>query len=610
VTVRHAATPERIPLVAGALVVPIIWLPILLLWGDAPFTVTFDDAWYYFEIGRNLADGHGSTFDTVNDTNGYHPLWMAVSTLVYSVGLDDMAAVRTLLAIQLAAWTGTLLILAHVAERAIAGFPRLAERPDGDDARRRAAFTVGATIALLGANPYVIKTVVNGLESGLVVLTQAALLATIWGRDGRVLGGSARERWGLGALLGFCFLARTDVIVLFGTLALWSLAEAWRLRPAAVRARAKIADLTGASTPTGADQTGLATGALARRLAEVFLLPALTAAAWMALNASVFGDPRQVSGELKRLPTTGGRLVAMLVVVAVAAVLFWRAQRRLTGPAGRSRPSRTPRVGAFFARTGWFPAFCILIVGYYQVLSAQQWLWYYAPVVLYLLFLAALVAADFCEGAVLEAPEGRAAGRAMLPIQAILLGVLGIAFGVQVVQFVDPNQRSIQLANREAGEWITANLPAEAVLGSWDAGVLGYFTEQPVMNLDGVVNSFEWLDALRAGTTDEFLRARGLTHTVNHAPMVDGEDPDIARNIDRLLGEGTGTGAVQVARFEFTYSGRIEGESGSGARPWAVFLYALPAPRPERYGTRLQEGWPDDCDPNAPGMQGRCFADP
>jgi hypothetical protein len=35
-----------------------------------------DDAFYYFQIARNIATHHGSTFDGIHLTNGYHPLWM------------------------------------------------------------------------------------------------------------------------------------------------------------------------------------------------------------------------------------------------------------------------------------------------------------------------------------------------------------------------------------------------------------------------------------------------------------------------------------------------------------------------------------------------------
>jgi len=35
-----------------------------------------DDAFYYFQIARNIVSLHRSTFDGTHLTNGYHPLWM------------------------------------------------------------------------------------------------------------------------------------------------------------------------------------------------------------------------------------------------------------------------------------------------------------------------------------------------------------------------------------------------------------------------------------------------------------------------------------------------------------------------------------------------------
>ena len=86
--------PDTRPLVLAAVATGLAWLAVILLWSDAPFALTFDDAWYYGEIGRSLATGRGSTFDTINATNGYHPLWQAVCVLPRLVGLDGTAAMR------------------------------------------------------------------------------------------------------------------------------------------------------------------------------------------------------------------------------------------------------------------------------------------------------------------------------------------------------------------------------------------------------------------------------------------------------------------------------------------------------------------------------------
>ena len=48
--------------------------------------VSEDDAFYYFQIARNLAEGKFSTFDgCITRTNGYHPLWLFLITPFYWV---------------------------------------------------------------------------------------------------------------------------------------------------------------------------------------------------------------------------------------------------------------------------------------------------------------------------------------------------------------------------------------------------------------------------------------------------------------------------------------------------------------------------------------------
>lgn len=49
------------------------------------FLINFahDDSFYYLKIADNFAKGYGSTFDRVNITNGYHPLWFFVLSIVF-----------------------------------------------------------------------------------------------------------------------------------------------------------------------------------------------------------------------------------------------------------------------------------------------------------------------------------------------------------------------------------------------------------------------------------------------------------------------------------------------------------------------------------------------
>ncbi len=51
---------------------------------------TRDDAYYYFKVAQNISEGHGSTFDGINLTNGYHPLWMLICIPIFSLARFDL----------------------------------------------------------------------------------------------------------------------------------------------------------------------------------------------------------------------------------------------------------------------------------------------------------------------------------------------------------------------------------------------------------------------------------------------------------------------------------------------------------------------------------------
>lgn len=87
------AAPFLLALVIIALRLPVVFGP------PAGLERQFinDDAFFYFKIAENIASGHGSTFDGINPTNGYHPLWMLVCTPIFSLApLDRYLPLRIL----------------------------------------------------------------------------------------------------------------------------------------------------------------------------------------------------------------------------------------------------------------------------------------------------------------------------------------------------------------------------------------------------------------------------------------------------------------------------------------------------------------------------------
>ena len=59
-----------------------------------------DDAYYYFKVAQNITEGYGSTFDGINSTNGYHPLWMLICIPIFALArFDVILPLRVLLVV-------------------------------------------------------------------------------------------------------------------------------------------------------------------------------------------------------------------------------------------------------------------------------------------------------------------------------------------------------------------------------------------------------------------------------------------------------------------------------------------------------------------------------
>lgn len=58
-----------------------------------------DDAYYYFKVAQNISEGHGSTFDGIHLTNGYHPLWLLICIPIFALARYNLILPLRVLAI-------------------------------------------------------------------------------------------------------------------------------------------------------------------------------------------------------------------------------------------------------------------------------------------------------------------------------------------------------------------------------------------------------------------------------------------------------------------------------------------------------------------------------
>ena len=168
---------------------------------------TRDDAYYYFKVAQNITEGRGITFDGINPTNGYHPLWMLINIPIFALARFDLILpLRILLLVQGALSAATAVLLYRIAGSAIAP-------------------VIGIGAAVWWAFDLSIHNVMYeyGLETGLASLAVAMLLyrlyrfEKVW-RSASTTLGTILGMAGLGALAMF---SRLDLVFLAALAGLW-----------------------------------------------------------------------------------------------------------------------------------------------------------------------------------------------------------------------------------------------------------------------------------------------------------------------------------------------------------------------------------------------------
>ncbi|MEN6548161.1 MAG: hypothetical protein ABFE07_19145 [Armatimonadia bacterium] len=422
------------------------WIAMILLWDHAYLLLAIDDAFYYLKTAVNIAHGYGSTFDQINQTNGYHPLWMGLMVLLAKLTSSAAPLMRLALI--------TEVLCAYAGLRVLMRF------------RSLRASALPAFAALAFGHFYGAKVLVNGLEASLQWLLLCVTLVYLWRLQSRETLPAPRQVALLGILSGLTVLARLDA-VFFAVPAL--LTPLW---------------LPGPRWPSAAPAARL-------KLALVGLAACgLVLAPYLAWNALEFGHLMPVSGAVKA--GWGGSRVPLLIraagVAFFLAIAFW-----LTVGA-----RRRVRVGAEPGALFWLAplALSICFVSAYNICFIGRWLpyiWYAVP---HLLLLLLALTLWYQHG---SASPTRARNACLALAVWVLFSVLTWR------QWLDPACYAFATESMQAARWLEDNSAPDAVVGSWDCGILGAYTSRRLMNLDGLINSWEYKAYLDSGKTEEFI---------------------------------------------------------------------------------------------------------
>ena len=167
-----------------------------------------DDAYYYFKVAQNIVAGHGSTFDGINPTNGYHPLWLVICIPIFALAQFDLVLpLRILLVVMAALSAVTSILLFRLLRKAIS-----------------------EPVAILGASFWGLSMLIHpivtqpGLETGIAALAIVLFLYLLQGFDEKWRGPTAVTigdivRLALAALL--VLFSRLDLIYLALIAGIW-----------------------------------------------------------------------------------------------------------------------------------------------------------------------------------------------------------------------------------------------------------------------------------------------------------------------------------------------------------------------------------------------------
>jgi hypothetical protein len=375
-----------------------------------------DDAFYYFQVARNIARGAGPTFDGIHATNGFHPLWMALLVVVFRFVPGEVAPLRCASACEV--------IL--VASALVGVHREMRRRTPGPS-----AFVAAVLPLAMPASP---RALAGGMESALDLF----LLVALWRRWSALglVGARVRDGLALGALAALACLARLEntALVAAGAVVL--------LR-----------------------RHGL-------RCALPFVaVPSLVVLGFAAYSTVRFGMALPVSGVIKHhlaerfglveglwLSIREGSPECVAIAAGVLAVVLPTRSRMLE--AIRATGIGPPLVAAVV-----LAALDLAVIG-----GAEKW----SRVPLY-------VAVGVAVSVVAER-LGRA--RAFAALVALIAAA---RLAPSIADWIHPG-RSYAAQRLRAGRWLAANLPPGARAGSWNAGMIGYFSARAVINLDGLVN--------------------------------------------------------------------------------------------------------------------------
>lgn len=465
---------------------------------------SMDDAFYYLNIARHLAETGVPTFDGINLTNGFHWLWQAMLIPIFWLGLGNEESFFLMKAIEILINAGSIVLLYKL-------FKNL----------RIPLYLLFIPIVLI-LSEYALY---QGMETAISLFTLigSALVLT---RSEEQTSGRHVLHWLIAGLwLSLAFFARLENIV-FSLLAPLVLLISYYLRQ--------------------------------KRFKPVYLLAEaaviLSSLLYLSINYLVFDTPTSISSQFKsywcrisfdQSPhftdnlfqllqisyIRNGCLAAILILSVVA--LGWLISKYRTSQYANQH--RLDSVAVSMALYQLIKTLAYALFGCPKFTNGADY-----NIVTFILCASLLMIMLFHRLPLLltlvtyKNPQdlsGISIYEKSARIIATLCILLVITAGSTLLakrylnyyrmskQEVTPYEEPFDWASYLAAKHLNSVLPESAIVGGWDSGVFGYFSDFTVVNLDGLVNSRDYFEMVKEGRQEEYLQQTNIEYLGNLFPV-------------------------------------------------------------------------------------------
>ena len=476
--------------------------PLATLLGD----IIIDDAFYYLVPAQNFLQGIGTSFDGLNLTNGYHPLWMLFA--IVGSWLAPAALEMYLLPLM----SGVFYLLGAAA-LSLFLFPQ------------RSVFEKAVLFAVFCFNFYIFKIFLSGMENGLNFFILSLML--IFLQNHFAASPSPRKFYILGGMLGLLALSRVDHILfaffIFGVLFFLYRDNIKALGRNSVAVGIPIAILFGgylcmnklvfdASLPVSGlvknfyEEAWLADGwphggfwqniayhikfILGVSLAHN--IHVLDSGLLQVFSAGLPGSLGEVGSLNRQSLAAGAQSKTFLILYGILGLVF------MIGFLFSFYKVRRKELSVFYPAFAAFALFHFLLYAVRLPHFAIYGTWYFTfEFLIILLSFFFGVEACFRFFAFVAEDGLRVSPKRLYHAFAALF--FAATFLLTYIAAASYSSRDERVASfHKAALWINENLPEQATIGAHSAGTLGYFVEnRHVVNLDGFINSVEYFQVLK-----------------------------------------------------------------------------------------------------------------